>query len=84
MPADLAAIYAMSSGAEAISPDTVMTSLKGDIYIVGATLLSTLFSCGHKEGDGHGHEDAEVKETETHAHGADEIILAPEVAKRLV
>ena len=30
MPADLAAIYAMSSGAEAISPDTVMTSLKGE------------------------------------------------------
>lgn len=51
------------------------------IYIVGATLLSTLFSCGHKEGDGHGHEDAEVKKTETHAHGADEIILAPEAAE---
>lgn len=50
-------------------------------YIVGAILLSTLFSCGHKNDDGHDHEAAEVKETEADAHGADEIILDPEAAE---
>lgn len=50
-------------------------------YIVGAILLSTLFSCGHKNDDGHDHEAAEVKETKADAHGADEIILDPEAAE---